>query len=596
MIASTGARRRSPRSPRGHEAMSKLPLPSPRQSHARSRTSPNTALLPEPNARVEVLSGDLAKLFDELANMRLQLHHLRSGQQELYKSLQDLPSVRRNRLRHKRMSETPLGVLAKKRVAKSQRTTPRGRHKEGAIPRESGVSPAEAQRAAGASSSNPFASLPLSAPSREGTPSESRRKLSGTLGAVESDSSENNEGLMVPIVPKHRGHSPTNQTAIELTTVPPTPDRRDSNSDPPQGDTREGPAKTNPFLESYGYVGEAVGLPESPTLRLSFLGASVEGAPPLERRETDKFRAALTKEKNRKEHERHAPYGASYEEDFLQSLFWLKRWRQRGYFIFHDENYSTLAFFVLMGVLALIFVSTLAYVLETVQALTKYTEVWYGIELVVTTLFTIEYVLRLIIVKNRLRYMIRPMNVVDLLAILPFYLELLFPDMPTQTLRVLRVIRLARIARLRNLFSEYIEVMTNALKNAMDEAGPMMSLMLIVETVLFGSVVYAFENGHHTDSDGEETGFVSIPDTMWWAFVTITTVGYGDMSPVTPIGRFFGILCMFSGIVLMSIVVIIIGGNFEQAHQDYLDEKQSYKDDANEEGTPDGEAKKESSN
>merc|ERR1712176_1424230 len=137
------------------------------------------------------------------------------------------------------------------------------------------------------------------------------------------------------------------------------------------------------------------------------------------------------------------------------------------------------------------------------------------------------------VVRNRLRYIIAVMNLIDLLAILPFYLELLFPDMPTQTLRVLRVIRLARIARLRNLFSEYIEVMTSALKNAMDEAGPMMSLMILVETVLFGSIVYAFENGNHTDSDGVETGFISIPDTMWWAFVTITTVGYGDMSPVT---------------------------------------------------------------
>merc|ERR1719330_1480746 len=99
--------------------------------------------------------------------------------------------------------------------------------------------------------------------------------------------------------------------------------------------------------------------------------------------------------------------------------------------------------------------------------------------------------------------------------------------------------------------------MTSALNNAMREAGPMMTLMIMVETVLFGAIVYAFESGHHQGEDGADVAFISIPDSMWWVFVTITTVGYGDMTPVTVPGRLFGILCMFSGIILMSIVVII---------------------------------------
>jgi len=267
---------------------------------------------------------------------------------------------------------------------------------------------------------------------------------------------------------------------------------------------------------------------------------------------------------------RHAPYGPTSES--LEYLEGWKRWRQVGFFIFHDENYSKKAFLMLMFILGLIFISTLAYVLESIPALADYTEVWFNIEMVVTALFTVEYVSRLIIVRNRCQYMRRLMNLIDLFAILPFYLEVAFPGMPTQTLRVLRVVRLARIARLRNLFSAEVEVMSSALGNAMREAGPMMCLMLIVETVLFGSIVYAFENGAHNDENGVATAFISIPEAMWWTFVTITTVGYGDMSPKTVPGRLFGVICMLSGIVLMSIVVIIIGGNFDMAHQAYLQE------------------------
>lgn len=135
---------------------------------------------------------------------------------------------------------------------------------------------------------------------------------------------------------------------------------------------------------------------------------------------------------------------------------------------------------------------------------------WEFSELVVTILFTIEYVIRLLVVRNLLLYIIKPMNLVDLFAVLPYYVEMFFPDLPSTSLRVLRVVRLARLGRMRNLLSEYIEVMSTALSSAADEAGPMMALMILVQVILFGSIVYAFENGQHTDGD-----FNSIPDTMW---------------------------------------------------------------------------------
>lgn len=269
-----------------------------------------------------------------------------------------------------------------------------------------------------------------------------------------------------------------------------------------------------------------------------------------------------------KEFAKYAPYGSGIREVPLKGL---KKARQELYFILHDENYSKVAFRVLSTIFFLIMVSTTFYILETVPSLSRTPNqkyFWEVSELVVTILFTIEYVLRLLVVSNILSYIIKPMNFVDLLAVLPYYVEFFFPDLPSTSLRVLRVVRLARLGRMRNLLSEYIEVMSTALTNAADEAGPMMFLLILVQVVLFGSIVYAFENGHHEDGD-----FNSIPDTMWWALVTITTVGYGDLSPVTLLGRTLGVLCMFSGIVLMSICVIIIGGNFEQAHQTMMTDK-----------------------
>jgi len=270
-------------------------------------------------------------------------------------------------------------------------------------------------------------------------------------------------------------------------------------------------------------------------------------------------------ESSRGEHAKFAPY---YEDHTLRGA---KKLRQHLYYLFHDENYSKASLFVLIFILALIILSTIFYILETVPAFSatkKQRDFWETSELIVTLLFTIEYLVRIITVKNRCRYIIKPMNAVDLLAVLPYYVEKVLPELPSTSLRVLRIIRLARLGRMRNLFSEYIEVMTKALWNAADEAGPMMFLMIMLEVVLFGASVYAFENGNHEDGS-----FQSIPDTMWWVFVTMTTVGYGDLAPITNLGRILGVFCMFSGIFLMSICVIIIGGNFEQVHQSLHSEK-----------------------
>lgn len=277
------------------------------------------------------------------------------------------------------------------------------------------------------------------------------------------------------------------------------------------------------------------------------------------------FQQQLRVHKTEKWHKKFSPYSN------ITDLSGWKRQRQYLYFIFHDENHSKVALFVLVFIMGLIIISTLFYIVETVPSFAGYTKVWSTAELVVTILFTIEYLLRLISVKNRCAYIIKPINIVDLLAVLPFFIEWLWPGLPTTSLRVIRIVRLARLARLRNLFSEYIEIIIGSIYGAAEEAGPMMSLMILVEVVLFGCSVYAFEKDNNKDGD-----FESIPDSMWWVVVTMTTVGYGDMSPTTGVGRMLGVLCMFSGIILVSICIIIIGGNFEQAHHAFLIEKENH--------------------
>lgn len=261
-----------------------------------------------------------------------------------------------------------------------------------------------------------------------------------------------------------------------------------------------------------------------------------------------------------REHVMFAPYGSNSEK-----LKGFKHARQELYFILHEEYHNNTSLCVHVAILMIIAIATLFYILQTLPWLSKTTNqkyFWEVSELVVTIIFAIEYFIRLLVIRNMVRYILKPMHIIDLLAVVPYLLEKFFPLLPTASLRVLRVIRLARLGRMRHLFSEYIEVMWSALQCAADEAGPMMIVLIFVQVILFGSIVYAFENGMHADGD-----FESIPDTMWYVFTTITSVGYGDLAPVTFVGRCFGVLCMMSGIALMSICVIIIGGNFEQIHQ-----------------------------
>lgn len=278
------------------------------------------------------------------------------------------------------------------------------------------------------------------------------------------------------------------------------------------------------------------------------------------------------------------------------------------HFTMEDEEYSDTAFNVFVFVMVLIIVSTLAFVCETIPEWEE-SMIWVYLEYVVSISFTIEFSLRLISCRNAFRfwetdsfYLYDMMNVIDLLAIVPFYMELFLPGEKPEVIRVIRVVRLVRIARLRRFESmqRNAEIVGYTMKKSYDESFSILAMLILVECLVCSSFVYVFERGKpytgctgvrtttmelcepawgdglcrwkngecigvRIRSNGDPSPFTSIPVTMWWTLTTMTTVGYGDMAPVERLGMFLGSLTMLTGVVVVSIFVVVIAGNFDRA-------------------------------
>lgn len=192
---------------------------------------------------------------------------------------------------------------------------------------------------------------------------------------------------------------------------------------------------------------------------------------------------------------------------------------------------------------ALIFLSLVSISIDTLPNLSENTLTYIRyFDYFTVTIFTIEYLSRIYYAQNRKKYILSFYGIIDLLAILPFYFSFFIDLRALRILRVIRFIRVFKIVR----YSAAVSRMTKALIDAKEEL-IISIIMLCVMVYLTAYGIYIFEH------DAQPDKFTTIFDAMWWSIVTITTVGYGDIYPITIGGRIFTFFMMIIGLGLVAI-------------------------------------------
>jgi voltage-gated potassium channel len=216
--------------------------------------------------------------------------------------------------------------------------------------------------------------------------------------------------------------------------------------------------------------------------------------------------------------------------------------------IFESDTPAGKAFDV--ALIGCILVSVTVVMLESVASMRAAYGGWlFALEWFFTLLFTVEYVLRLISVRRPLRYATSFFGIVDLLAILPTYISLFVPG--TQYLLTIRALRLLRIFRILKL-AEYLDearVLMTALRASRRKISVFL-LAVLTLVVINGSLMYLIE--------GPEYGFTDIPTSIYWAIVTLTTMGFGDITPHTPLGKALASLVMIMGFGIIAVPTGIV--------------------------------------
>lgn len=203
-----------------------------------------------------------------------------------------------------------------------------------------------------------------------------------------------------------------------------------------------------------------------------------------------------------------------------------------------------------------ILLSVLAVMLDSVNSIRlRYSSLLIGAEWFFTILFTVEYSLRLMTIGRPIKYATSFFGVVDLLSIIPTYFSLLFPaGKYLLVIRILRILRVFRVLKLMQYLKE-----ANLLMIALRASQRKITVFLFTIftlVVIFGSLMYVIE--------GENNGFTSIPRSIYWAIVTMTTVGYGDISPVTSIGQTLASFIMIIGYGIIAVPTGIV--SVEMSH------------------------------
>ena len=229
------------------------------------------------------------------------------------------------------------------------------------------------------------------------------------------------------------------------------------------------------------------------------------------------------------------------------------RWRQSIYRTVFETNTEMGKRFERRLTLAII-LSLCVVIAHSIPSVVSHRPLYYllrALEWVFTLGFTAEYVLRLISVRHPLRYALSFYGLVDLLAIVPTYLGIFFPD--AHLLAAVRALRLVRTFHIfpvfRSFLNEYL-MLGQALRSSARKIFVFLSVVALIVYVM-GTLMYMIE--------GPEHGFTSVPIGIYWAISTVTTVGYGDVTPATPLGRIFGSTMMLLGWGVLAVPTGIVG-------------------------------------
>mgnify|MGYP006335120333 FL=1 len=189
------------------------------------------------------------------------------------------------------------------------------------------------------------------------------------------------------------------------------------------------------------------------------------------------------------------------------------------------------------------------------------------IEIVSSLMFSIEYIFRMWVCTvdrqykhplwGRIKYALTPLSIIDLISVLPFYLMLLFPSIGfVNSISILRLLRLLKMSR----YSESVRTLGTVLHAKKEE-------LIATAFAVFIILIFASSIMYFVESEAHPKAFGSIPDAMWWGVVTLTTVGYGDIYPITPLGRFLGAILAFLGIGIFALPAGIIASGFSEEVQ-----------------------------
>ena len=272
---------------------------------------------------------------------------------------------------------------------------------------------------------------------------------------------------------------------------------------------------------------------------------------------------------------------------------------------FENPGGSNFSYVLAIFFMSLIFISSFAFCLETLPRFegdAQAGDIFYGIEVFSLVMFTLEYVLRSLCCPKWTKFVVQPLNIVDLVAILPFFLQLTLP-MSVDSIQVVRTIRLVRVLRILRLGVKFGRLKIIGLSIA--ECGDMLLISMAIgglAIILFSTLIYYAEHGDYIaaqgiyarnsdvacdnldasvtsiwNSDGTlisdctyvESPYKSIPASFWWCVVTLMTVGYGDNVPVTSAGKLIASLTMVCSVLLLALPISVIGTEFTRQWIDY---------------------------